>query len=458
VTQLMPRHVVHSLLAHGLPEPVAVARASDIVRADAILTADAAAPLARTTLWVPGRIEVFGKHTDYAGGRSLVIATGRGFVWRVAPRTDRVVRVWDLANAVGAELPLAPDTRAPEGHWSNYIATVIRRITRNFAGVTHGADLVFHSDLPPASGASSSSALLIGAALALLRVNRIAETALYRELFPDAAALATYCGAIEMGAAYRVLRGDQGVGTQGGCQDQTAILCATRDAITDVTWLPTHLLGAYALPPSLTFVVGASGVTAEKSAGALERYNQVSSTARTLLALWNANEHRDDHSLGTAVQSSPDAPDRLRAIVRAATTDPASRSRLGARLEHFLLETFTLIPAAADAMATGRWDALGDLSRESHAAADRWLGNQVDETNTLVALAREHGALAASAFGAGFGGSVWALVERDRQEVFTDRWADAYRARFPRAGAHAIFFATRPGAPAGMWQELTDVA
>ena len=25
--------------------------------------------------WVPGRIEVFGKHTDYAGGRALVCAT-----------------------------------------------------------------------------------------------------------------------------------------------------------------------------------------------------------------------------------------------------------------------------------------------------------------------------------------------------------------------------------------------
>jgi len=30
--------------------------------------------------WVPGRLEVFGTHTDYAGGRTLVAAVPRGFV------------------------------------------------------------------------------------------------------------------------------------------------------------------------------------------------------------------------------------------------------------------------------------------------------------------------------------------------------------------------------------------
>ncbi|WP_220458772.1 galactokinase family protein [Schaalia sp. JY-X169] len=28
--------------------------------------------------FVPGRVEVFGKHTDYAGGRSLLIASEQG--------------------------------------------------------------------------------------------------------------------------------------------------------------------------------------------------------------------------------------------------------------------------------------------------------------------------------------------------------------------------------------------
>jgi galactokinase len=34
---------------------------------------------AAKAFYVPGRIEVLGKHTDYAGGRSLLAATEKGF-------------------------------------------------------------------------------------------------------------------------------------------------------------------------------------------------------------------------------------------------------------------------------------------------------------------------------------------------------------------------------------------
>ena len=38
---------------------------------------------------------MFGTHTDYAGGRSLVAAVPRGFVFLAAPRPDRLIRVVD---------------------------------------------------------------------------------------------------------------------------------------------------------------------------------------------------------------------------------------------------------------------------------------------------------------------------------------------------------------------------
>ena len=56
--------------------------------------------------------------------------------------------------------------------------------------------------------------------------------------------------------------------------------------------------------------------------------------------------------------------------------------------------------------------AFGDLVDRSQQLAERRLGNQVPETIELARSARELGARAASAFGAGFGGSVWALVSR----------------------------------------------
>ena len=53
--------------------------------------------------------------------------------------------------------------------------------------------------------------------------------------------------------------------------------------------------------------------------------------------------------------------------------------------------------------------------------------------------------MAASAFGAGFGGSVWALVETARAEEILAAWADAYGAEFPQHAGHAEFFITGAG-------------
>ena len=78
----------------------------------------------------------------------------------------------------------------------------------------------------------------------------------------------------------------------------------------------------------------------------------------------------------------------------------------------------------------------------------RALGNQVPATTALVTLAAELGAVAASAFGAGFGGSVWAMVPRDDAERFTARWKDRYVKSRSGHTARMHFFATSPSAPA----------
>jgi galactokinase len=60
------------------------------------------------------------------------------------------------------------------------------------------------------------------------------------------------------------------------------------------------------------------------------------------------------------------------------------------------------------------------------------------------------GAVAASAFGAGFGGSVWALVSHDEAEALAARLADDYRTRFPHRADLAEMFVTAAGPPAAM--------
>ena len=48
--------------------------------------------------WVPGRIEVLGKHTDYAGGESLVVAIEHGFVVAAAARVDERIVTTDVGS------------------------------------------------------------------------------------------------------------------------------------------------------------------------------------------------------------------------------------------------------------------------------------------------------------------------------------------------------------------------
>ena len=96
-----------------------------------------------------------------------------------------------------------------------------------------------------------------------------------------------------------------------------------------------------------------------------------------------------------------------------------------------MIESGEIIPEAGDALARGDLWAFGRLVDRSQHAAEQLLGNQVPETVFLAAAARRRGAAAASAFGAGFGGSVWALVEASKADDFLAAWADQYRSEFP---------------------------
>jgi mevalonate kinase len=61
---------------------------------------------------------------------------------------------------------------------------------------------------------------------------------------------------------------------------------------------------------------------------------------------------------------------------------------------------------------------MGEAAQASQRHAEALLQNQVPETVTLAALARECGAHGATSFGAGFGGGVWALVSNGDVAAF----------------------------------------
>jgi galactokinase len=173
-----------------------------------------------------------------------------------------------------------------------------------------------------------------------------------------------------------------------------------------------------------------------------DQYNRASLMTRALVELWNAHAATPAGSLGAAVMTT-DAAARFGEIVTSRPSGPFSATDLLRRLAHFMAED-ALVPLAAQAFARGDPTEVGRLAHRSHHQAESWLDNQIPETRALAALARATGAFAASAFGAGFGGSVWALVPAGDADRFAREWLAAYARQFP-ARTQAEWFAARPG-------------
>lgn len=430
----------------GLPEAAAWRRAERFGDLAAVLAAGGGGDSATWRgLVVPGRIEVLGKHTDYAGGRTMVVAAEQGFALLVRPRADRQVHVIDVAWGQETTFALEAELVPQRGHWSNYPMTVARRIARNFAPPLVGAEMALASDLPPAAGMSSSSALVVAVFLALAEVNRLAQRPEFQANIRGLTDLAGYLATVENGQSYGTLRGDRGVGTFGGSEDHTAILCAQPGCVSQYRYCPVRLEQCIPMPAEYVFAVAVSGVVAEKTGAAMEQYNAASRRAGQIVQAWRAATGRNDMYLADILAQGPQARTQLEDILRVSAAADAPAEVLVTRLRHFVVENEQLQPAAADALRRGDLDEFGRLVDASQEAAERLLGNQVPETVMLARSARQLGAAAASAFGAGFGGGVWALVARRDQQRFVAAWRDAYLSQFPQHAAKSAFLVTEAG-------------
>ncbi|MGH7472243.1 MAG: galactokinase family protein, partial [Longimicrobiales bacterium] len=267
------------------------------------------------SFFVPGRIELLGKHTDYAGGRSLLCTIERGFMVLARPRADAIVRVTDAISGETRELAFDGESKAVPGDWPNYVATVVQRVARNFPEAVRGADIAFASNLPPASGMSSSSALIVAIFLALSAVNDLPNTALYRAAIDSPETLAMYLAAVENGQSLGALSGDRGVGTQGGSEDHTAMLCCRAGHVSQYAFCPVRVERVIPFPSDYALIVAHSGVAAQKTGHARDSYNSAAAAAQRIVRIWNEATGRADQTLGSALASEPAAVERIRSAL-----------------------------------------------------------------------------------------------------------------------------------------------
>jgi galactokinase len=434
------------LRAAGMSAPESVGKAALFEKLDRELRLmKDASSQPHFALFVPGRLEFLGKHTDYAGGRSVVCAIERGLCVVAAPRADAQVRILDAGRASIVNFAFDASIEPTAGHWSNFPMTVASRLTRDFPSASIGADIVFSSDLPRASGMSSSSALVVAIFFVLSQANSLAQTDAYRCALPTREDLAGYIAAIESGADFGSFPGARGVGTHGGGEDHVAIICSRAGFLRQYSFCPIHLEKELRFPDELALVVGVSGVKADKTGDARAAYNRASGAARKILELWHNATGTESLSLAAVLSAQPSALERLRQILRESHDAEFPPAVLLNRLQQFHEENNEIVSGAADAFERGDFVRLGALVDRSQFLAETCIENQVSETIALARSARQLGAVAASAFGAGFGGSVWALTQTSRAEEFRQAWSRQYHLRFPARAEASRFFVARPG-------------
>jgi len=426
----------------GMAAQDAASRAAlfDTLHQSAPRILDGAAEWQRFT---PGRIEIFGKHTDYAGGHSLLATVPRGIALTARRRHDGIVRVGDIFD--GQLIEVDPSAEAPPHYHGlqKYVHVVAHRFFLNFPGCELGTNVAIASDLPRASGMSSSSALVVGVAMALIERAGLRGRDEWRQHLPDEHALAWYLGCVENGLDFPGLPGTAGVGTHGGSQDHTAIIACSPEHVSLYRFVPVKPLDRTRMPDDWVFVIASSGVQADKADSVRDRYNRASNGVRTLHRIWNEHAAQAAPSLADAITTTGDAVAQLRTWIGPTADGAFSADDLNRRLDHFINET-ARAPLALDAFRRADRDALGRLAADSQREAASLLGNQIPQTILLAQLARDLGAFAASNFGAGFGGSVWAAMHAADAETFGREWVRAYARQRPEIG-EVEWFVSRPG-------------
>ena len=118
----------------------------------------------------PGRVNLIGEHTDYNDG--YVMPSAIGFYTHVAlapNQSDKLVlRSTEFDQRF--EFPASSLPSSKTGDWCDYVLGVATQLRQG--GIAFGgADLIVHGEVPVGSGLSSSAALEVATALALLSLS-----------------------------------------------------------------------------------------------------------------------------------------------------------------------------------------------------------------------------------------------------------------------------------------------
>ncbi|MBI3928624.1 MAG: galactokinase [Armatimonadetes bacterium] len=335
----------------------------------------------------PGRVNLIGEHTDYNDGFVMPAALDFATWVGIAATGNRALRIYSetMQDEVTIDLDRLPE---PGGHWSDYVAGVAC-VLQNAGYGLEGADVLIWSDVPLGSGLSSSAALEVSCASALL----------HDQAGPSGRDLARLCQRAE----------NEFVGTRCGIMDQYISCCGKKDhaLLLDCRELMHRYLP---LPASVRLVVCNTMVRHCLVDGEYNRRRESCEQAvrelQTVLPGITALRDVDSGELGRHGH-------RLDPVVRR-------------RCRHVITENERVEQSAA-ALEKGDLEAFGRLMGESHRSLREDYEVSCPELDLMVKLAGEvPGVWGARMTGGGFGGCAVNLVQAESVQEFRERVARGY--------------------------------
>jgi len=353
----------------------------------------------------PGRVNLIGEHVDYHGGLVLPIAIEPA-VYAVAGRSN-AERVHVFSAQLGASCEFALTVREPvgAGRWENYVRGVVSHLSAEGCALV-GANIHVDGDLPIGAGLSSSAAIEVATAMALLSV--AGETMPMQRV-------AQLCRSAE----HTFARVPCGIMDQMACacaRERAALLIDCQDqSLEFISW-----------PDGVIAVVVDSG--ARHQLGESE-YAQRAGECAAAMACLKAQQ-------GLHVSSWREiTPDLL-------NQRGSGMSAVERRRAHHVVTEIARTRAAADALGNGDVATVGRLMTKSHASLRDDYEVSTPELDRLVEiLTGVSGVFGTKLTGAGFGGCVVAIAKEDALPQI--EWA--VRSRYDKAGGAATrIWATTP--------------
>ncbi|HEY1498186.1 MAG TPA: galactokinase [Acidobacteriaceae bacterium] len=338
----------------------------------------------------PGRVNIIGEHTDYAGGFVMPAAIDFGTLAAISPRSDGRVVIWseNFQQQVSHQIDGLPKNGG--GHWSGYPLGVVK-VLRDAGYAVPAFSLTVYGDVPLGAGLSSSASIEVATAFAALSLVG-AEPA--RE---EIAKLCQRAENVYVGASCGIM--DQFIACRGAENHALLLDCRSLE---------------YRLAPIPANVSLVIANTMVKHAIAGGEYGIRRGEVEEGTAILRG--HRPE------IQLLRDATTKDLELWGAEMPDNVLR-----RCRHVITENLRTV-AAADALAAGNLKKLGDLMAAAHASYRDDFEASCDEVDAMVEAAHSlPGLIGARLTGGGFGGCTVNLVHAEVAKDFAARLHDEYR-------------------------------